>query len=806
VQVLALALQLTSSDAFTIPHWGLKPNFEDFAELVDVLIQPIEQYFVGTNITTHNQDQRGLTKLLGQIEDLLDLSSCKSYDVGGVLECSRTKCQADPKCREALVSSEYLQELLQLPRKDSKAFDVAEPRDCKSNICLSPRSLSLSLLSAAHPQIILVTNRKAAALQVAVESYDHKFLDLTVLKELIGPRETVSALQVQVKLREVKLASPTSLSYDDLEAKREAQAFIRAHSPSTVTLTLCEVNGLCHTKVLEIEVKSKFIDTKLLDYGTLPVNSYQASFISIKNPFTTSLSFKVFIGHPLDDVRSMISECSSHKSPSLDEEEFEYSTKPYAKSKACQAFMGTEFMKPLNHKAQKTSLRPLTDLSLLSKTWAVLASAFQLLLSSAPSPTSPPFHFQDNGMQVLKPGETAVIGPVVCSPSVAGWHDATLYIKNNHTILETVSLSAAAELPSVLLQLPGKSSVSISIEWEDLISQMALVYDDLHYPVFKFPVYAELVNPNNIPVTVYSLLVGGSGCSAFDLTIKDCHTQFTLQPKETLKLAMQFSPRFYQEVSMVGIWTVTEAGVQVVDVELKVPFLMLSYVRWRRFNWLIWDWPQLIMTELAIVLSAGLGGGVFTLLIWMDLTLMWEAEVIVKPCKVSDDLDTSSTGALETTDKDSPSPPKSETAPEVEAFSLSHASTRPASEELAGLEVPAPEPVVTSKQPKARKKKIKEAKIHSDFKAKELPKLSSTEPKVVATNQFILQSKPRQIKPTTPPLVPSPPPITQPLSRVLSHDRTPKLSEETYLDTYKLSQLFSGPTYEATSVQELHSS
>jgi hypothetical protein len=852
--VLALALQLSSSDAFTIPPWGLKQNFEDFAELVDELIQPIERYFVGAKSTGRSRDQRDLTKLLGQIEDLLNLSSCKSTDDGGLLECSKTKCQSDSKCREALESSDYLQELLQLPSINSKAFDIAELRDCNSNICLSPRSLSLSLQSATHPQTILVSNREDKALQVSVEYYDDKFLDLTVLKQFIGPRETVFALQVQVKLREAKLGSTSSLSYDDLEAKRQAQAFIRAHSPSAVTLSLCEINGVCHLKTLEIEVKTKFIDTKQLDYGTLPVNSHEASFISIQNPFATSLAFKVFIGHPLDDVRSMISDCSSHpqlyrhhqetaqaldslakqqaqkqsyrdelglfptrhpkdthsshKSPSLDEEEFEYSTRPNAKSKACQAFMGTEFMRPLHNKAQSARLRPLTDLTLLGKTWAVLASVVQPLLPRAPSPTSPPFHLDDNGMQVLGPGETAVIGPVVCSPSVAGWHDATLYIKNNHTIIETVSLFAAAELPTVLLQLPGKSSVSITIEWDDLISQMTLAYDDQHYPIFKFPVYAELVNPNNLPVTVYSLLVGGSGCSDFDLTIKDCQAQFTLQAKETLKLAMQFSPRFYQEVSVITLWIVTEAGVQTADVELKMPFLMLSYVRWRRFNWLIWDWPQLVMTELVIVLSAVLGGGVFTLVIWMDLTLMWEPELITKPqsCKASDNLDSSSTGVHEAADKDSPSPPKSETAPDVEAFSLSGTSARPASEELAAFEVPAPEPVMTSKQPKAPKKKIKEAKIHSEFKAKKLPKLSSSEPKVVATNQFILLTKSRALKHATPPLVPSPPPLTEPLCRLLSSYGSPDVTEETYLDSYKLNKLFSGPAYEATSLQELLSS
>lgn len=488
-------------------------------------------------------------------------------------------------------------------------------------------------------------------------------------------------------------------------------------------------------------------------------------------------------------MKSHIAECSNSRSQVLDEDEFEIRYSASAKSKACQAIVDSEFMKARMTRSLQSAPKPSTDLSLLGKLSALLAKAKRHFQRPAPPSPSLPFVLQDNQVQVLQPGESVVVGPILYQSIVEGRHNATLYIRNNHTIVETVSLTAAAELPTLTMHLPGscsRNSVVVNIEWQDLVSQLTLAYEDLHYPIFKVPIAVELVNSKQIPVTVYSLLVGGSSCSAYGLTIPACDKQFTMQAQETLRLEMHYTPRFDQEVSQINILMVTEAGVEVSYVEVRVPYHILSYVRWKGFTWLVWGRVELLLTELMILVSTVLGGGVFVLLIWTDWTVLREAHYTVPL------LD------------DSPLPMKlTEDEPIVLDYIASKCTTadieevRP-SEEYATVyqptrapcsEVPAPE------RYKAPKKKIKEAKIHSEFNAEKPPKQAPVEAKVVATNTLILQSKAKRNRPTD-----------------FESDTTSSLadqqiiedeSSEVYLDTYRLKQLFAGPCCEWVPLQEL---
>jgi hypothetical protein len=280
------------------------------------------------------------------------------------------------------------------------------------------------------------------------------------------------------------------------------------------------------------------------------------------------------------------------------------------------------------------------------------------------------------------------------------------------------------------------------------------------------------------------LLVGGSSCSAYGLTITDCDKQFTLQAEQTLRLEMLYTPRFDQEVSKVNIFMVTESGVEVSHVEVRVPYHILSYVRWKGFTWLVWGRVELLLTELMILVSTVLGGGVFVLLIWTDWTLLREAQFSVP------------------TVDDSPLPIKlTEDEPIVLDYiaSKSTADMEGSSEEYAAVCQPTREPCLKVPNPeyfKAPKKKIKEAKIHSEFNAEKPPKQTPVEEtKVVATNTLIMQSKTKRSRTndfecdTT--------------SSLADQQNMEDESSEVYLDTYRLKQLFAGPCCEWVTLQEL---
>jgi len=815
---LALQAGVSRSADSSLTSKKFKSEHGNFNELVEVLIEHFEDYLASAksrDLSRTKSEESDLASQAGFIERFLDLNSCNFTDFGSLasLECLKEICKSVAECNEALPLSlrSYVPSHELTEKRSILTQQDRLELGCQTEVCLYPNNVTLSLQSAAHPQSVEVVSFKDTPLSITLERYDAQYLDVAIVNSRLLPYHKSVTLKLQVKLAQAKVAAlPTyigSLSYEDLELRAKAAKFARLHSHSTVRMRLCDDQGKCSFLDLKVVFLAKFTGTKRVSFGIVPVSTRESRYVSITNPFTTSMSFKLYIGPPLEELMNLAAGCMNSKPPMLDEDEFEvkYSTSTIAKAKACQTIIESEFSKVRPSKVTKQK-KVIFDTSLMGKLQTLYAEAKNYFVPTTYHTQTHPFHLQESILQELKPGETLLLGPILYHPIVEGHHNATLYIKNNHTILDTIDLAASAELPAVILQLPGRSSrdsISVQIEWPDLASKIDFAYDNRHYPIFKFLIAVELANPNHVPVVVHSLHVGGVGCSAYGLTIPNCDQQIILKGKETVRLELQYTPKFDQELSVMKLFAITESGVEVTNLEVRVPYHMLSYIRWRRFSWLVWEKFELVVTELVILLSAMLGGGVFALLIWVDWWILREARVIPHEFLLRQSefkhSETQSTGMQEIGEGDSPSPPKVEMTPDHETSASETCLTpkiKPA-EDTSNAETPAPEPLnVSLKQRKPPKKKIKEAKIHVEFKANQSQKPAVPEQKVIATNQLIMQSKSKKHKMTD-----------------MESDTSTSFAEQAaaleedldlYLDMYKLNKLFSGPSLEWVSQQELH--
>lgn len=805
-----------TSESLQKPAIGSKPQYDNFNGLVEVLIQHIENYLGEAKSYERTQTKPDAIRKIDVIERALGIGSCnsKEFDRLNSLECIKAVCRSITECNEALQTSlamlDSIQEIEQIESNYMKALQTSI---CDADVCISPSKVSLSL-SQASPVTVEVINNKASTLRLKVRAYDTQLLVVEVLNRKIKPYATTAVLELFVKVAEAKgpgffSSHIAGLTYEDLELKAKETAFVRKHSPAIVQLSLCDTADVCLNISLRVEVASKLADTERLNFGVVNSSTRQTGFVTITNPFTSSVAFKVFVGPSFDELMALAADCSRSKPQILDEDEFEvrYAASAYTSTKACQTAIENELIKARTTKIQTPRRQP-TDLSLIGKLFSLLQEAKQVYKPAVSYAPNQPFQVYDSNLHVLKAGESIVVGPIVYHPVVEGQYNATLYIKNNHTVFDTVTLTGTAELPSVVMRLPGcatKNLISIQLEKSDLESKIGLDRDDRQYPIFKFPIVVELVNPNHIPVTVYAIQVAGAGCSAFGLTVEACDRQLTMQAKETIRLNMYYTPRFNQELSYVKVLVFTESGVQVVTVEVRVPYPALSYIRSRSFSWLVWERCELIVTELVILASALLGGGIFAMLIWVDWGLLRE-ETAHHPatCKLETDASVCSSTPMETFElapKPFEFPLKATDVILEQETSSSEAPTPPIalvlSEDPVLSEAPAPEPIniVLAKPSKPPKKKIKEAKIYTDFKAtnpmRKAP--SKTETKFIATNQLIMLPKTKKSRT-----------IDIESDTSTSFAEANALDDEAiYLDTYKSNELFGGPCEEWVSQQEL---
>ncbi len=211
------------------------------------------------------------------------------------------------------------------------------------------------------------------------------------------------------------------------------------------------------------------------------------------------------------------------------------------------------------------------------------------------------------------------VGPIAYNPQSIGEHTATIFIKNNLTILyplklkgesgvgtlefvqevnrgtkgrksisvfpkEHISLRKAAHLTSeiemrlsrndLLVPSRGEGEENISNLWSLIVHYLSKL-DNYEYKVRTgHERVFVLRNSGNMPLTVIGIIIDDRGCSGYGVNIRNCKG-FTLQPEETHKLVIEYTTRLAVASSRHTITFFTLSGSQTFDLSIHLPFALL---------------------------------------------------------------------------------------------------------------------------------------------------------------------------------------------------------------------------------------
>eukprot|EP00743_Colponemidia_sp_Colp-15_P008375 GILK01009097.1.p1 GENE.GILK01009097.1~~GILK01009097.1.p1 ORF type:complete len:1946 (-),score=334.09 GILK01009097.1:26-5863(-) len=192
----------------------------------------------------------------------------------------------------------------------------------------------------------------------------------------------------------------------------------------------------------------------------------------------------------------------------------------------------------------------------------------------------------------VAPSSSVDLGPIRFTPSVAGPCNATLYIRNNLTGLEQVTLwgvggkgslailseEQSAQYSTTLSRplagsLPPKDNNESFLQF-NVLPENYLDDDAVEVPTRLLSFGSKaleksvfLVNNGDMPVSVKSLSVGDAGCAAFGFQLSSCEP-FELNAGETKQLQLTYRPDF--SASFMRRDLIVSTGFEVLSVSVDV--------------------------------------------------------------------------------------------------------------------------------------------------------------------------------------------------------------------------------------------
>eukprot|EP00937_MAST-01D_sp_MAST-1D-sp2_P001611 g1611.t1 len=159
--------------------------------------------------------------------------------------------------------------------------------------------------------------------------------------------------------------------------------------------------------------------------------------------------------------------------------------------------------------------------------------------------------------KLLAPGEKVFLGPLEFRPSGIANASCTLFLRNNLTGMERLSVMAAGgsgllrlrPLQGVAIRKSGQPcrSASCSDQNATLVFEVNVTHmrrpSGHRVPILMHTLKLRAENRGNMPLQVQSFDIGGAGCRAFGFEVHGCSkTPFEIRPKTARTVRISFVP------------------------------------------------------------------------------------------------------------------------------------------------------------------------------------------------------------------------------------------------------------------------
>ena len=149
-----------------------------------------------------------------------------------------------------------------------------------------------------------------------------------------------------------------------------------------------------------------------------------------------------------------------------------------------------------------------------------------------------------NKVYTIKPHEKLTIGPILFNPNNFSNYSATLFIKNNLTILYPIKIMGSGG--SGLLEF---YSIEDDLKTEKKIEKLHINIDaNTSLNIFEknndvFIKTIKLMNSGNLPIKIHNISIENMGCEAYGILLSKC-SEITLDPKQSMSLNFTIRPNF----------------------------------------------------------------------------------------------------------------------------------------------------------------------------------------------------------------------------------------------------------------------
>jgi hypothetical protein len=156
------------------------------------------------------------------------------------------------------------------------------------------------------------------------------------------------------------------------------------------------------------------------------------------------------------------------------------------------------------------------------------------------------FHVSSELMagSVIPPHGQADFGPIFFTPLLRKQLSATLYIRNNLTLMQTVVIKGEGGSGKLVFEDAGVQKDSLSI----VIDEVALGLNKQQVPTLPpsgFEVLRTFIarNSGNLPLFIQEFSIDGGGCQNFGFRLHNCG-KFSLKPGEHTSFTVSYRPDF----------------------------------------------------------------------------------------------------------------------------------------------------------------------------------------------------------------------------------------------------------------------
>jgi hypothetical protein len=152
-----------------------------------------------------------------------------------------------------------------------------------------------------------------------------------------------------------------------------------------------------------------------------------------------------------------------------------------------------------------------------------------------------------NSIYVIKPHQKIKIGPIYYHPNNSSNYSATLFIKNNLTILYPLKIKGMGG--SGLLEFYSNETnnnqekivkkiekLLINIDTISTLNQLESNNDKIYKNI-------TLKNSGNLPLKIYNISIENAGCEGFGISLSRC-SEISLYPQQSINLEFAITPNF----------------------------------------------------------------------------------------------------------------------------------------------------------------------------------------------------------------------------------------------------------------------